>query len=627
MGDFLSPENALNNICVLFQAPHAHCLLYIVDEQGNEAPTLADVKAGDSNSETSNQQLFEEIENMNDDLISASVDDAVCPVHEDLGFDSNCDECTKLRDCVLSFQVHKRSFTCVKKNKFLRIHPKEGLGINVTEDKDELVIPICRFGFPKSPMLKTKYLLAISKNEDEKEVNQMRKDYRHIKCYDARHTQYHDTKENEADWRKYEKMTFFEYLEDLGMFKDISSSLPEEERKEKANERYMNALRVGIKGSAQVFLKRGTKDVFINNYNRILMLLVKSNHDIQYVSEMHAVANYLTNYMTKVEQAASPLMKSVEEATRNLPVMKKMRSLATVVDKKRESSIQECVYQIAGLPMSKFSIKVKYISTSHPKFRDGLLRGNIKDLDDNDPVLHFSIHQYYELRPEDTDDVDWESLSLAEFVAYYEITKNPSLRKKEMLIPLQENSGFTYRRSTTAVIRYYLNYEEPEDLARGLLILFVPFRDEFEDIHDKNVLDLVDLNKDLIEEKRNLFEKNVKLIGLIEEIQKLNQEREEEDEDEDPDQDRDLEGETTSEQNIEEFIKSAKANAKSQISSSIDMTVPTKDTLKERSILLNKGQRKLFQDICERYTCGHISQKPFYLFLSGEAGTGAKTTY
>ena len=53
MGDFLSPENALNNICVLFQAPHAHCLLYIVDEEGNEAPTLADVKAGDSNSETS----------------------------------------------------------------------------------------------------------------------------------------------------------------------------------------------------------------------------------------------------------------------------------------------------------------------------------------------------------------------------------------------------------------------------------------------------------------------------------------------------------------------------------------------------------------------------------------------
>ena len=49
--------------------------------------------------------------------------------------------------------------------------------------------------------------------------------------------------------------------------------------------------------------------------------------------------------------------------------------------------------------MTKSSVKVKYVSTVHPKFRDGLLKGNIQDLSENDSIFHLSIHQYYELRP------------------------------------------------------------------------------------------------------------------------------------------------------------------------------------------------------------------------------------
>ena len=38
-----------------------------------------------------------------------------------------------------------------------------------------------------------------------------------------------------------------------------------------------------------------------------------------------------------------------------------------------------------------------------------------------------------------------------------------------------------------AVLRYYLNYTNDEDLARGLLIFFFPFRDELKDIHSQDV--------------------------------------------------------------------------------------------------------------------------------------------
>ena len=50
--------------------------------------------------------------------------------------------------------------------------------------------------------------------------------------------------------------------------------------------------------------------------------------------------------------------------------------------------------------MTRSSAKVKYLSTVHPNFCDGLLKGNLDDCDDNEPVFHLSAHQYFELRPE-----------------------------------------------------------------------------------------------------------------------------------------------------------------------------------------------------------------------------------
>ena len=37
---------------------------------------------------------------------------------------------------------------------------------------------------------------------------------------------------------------------------------------------------------------------------------------------------------------------------------------------------------------------------------------------------------------------------------------------------------------------------------------------------------------------------------------------------------------------------------------------------------LTKQQRRLFDDVIERIASSNIDEKPFYLFLSGNAGTG-----
>ena len=143
-----------------------------------------------------------------------------------------------------------------------------------------------------------------------------------------------------------------------------------------------------------------------------------------------------------------------------------------------------------GLPMTKSSVKVKYLSTTHPNFRDGLLKGNIQNLGENESIFHMNSHQYYENRPVSSQNKDmiayceeelvedyWKNMCLAEFWSQYEIvygnkSQNKS-KKRTSLIPLINNKGYIRRRSNMAVLRYYLSYDNDEDLARGLLILFL----------------------------------------------------------------------------------------------------------------------------------------------------------
>ena len=70
------------------------------------------------------------------------------------------------------------------------------------------------------------------------------------------------------------------------------------------------------------------------------------------------------------------------------------------------------------------------------------------------------------------------------------------------------------------MLRYHLAYDNDEDLARGLLILFLPFRDEMADIHRQDVKQLLSEKKDMINAKREIFEKYKTMTDLINNIQK-----------------------------------------------------------------------------------------------------------
>ena len=164
------------------------------------------------------------------------------------------------------------------------------------------------------------------------------------------------------------------------------------------------------------------------------MELFGANHDLQICIDPYSVAQYISGYLTKNESGMSKLLRAVNEETTGLPQLEKLNALASVLDKHREVSIQEAVYRILGLQMTKSSTKVKYLSTVHPHFRDGLLKGNLEDLKENESIFHRSAHQYYESRPEESlnqekihyedDELQkdyWTNLCLAEFWSKYEI--------------------------------------------------------------------------------------------------------------------------------------------------------------------------------------------------------------
>ena len=273
--------------------------------------------------------------------------------------------------------------------------------------------------------------------------------------------------------------------------------------------------------------------------------------------------------------------------------------------------------------MSKFSTKVKYINTNHPHQREGLVKANYEELPDGESVFHMSPHQYYEMRPiENVDGINFEEMCLADFVANFEIRKTETKNS----IPLLDNTGFIVPRSKSAVLRYYLNFDEPEDLARGLLILFYPFRDEFLDIHDKDVMEILHDNSASIEEKRKVYEKNINLVDLIQEIETMHEEKNAEGEDEEePENVEDLPDEyqeTTSEDDIERFIKSMKSSAKNSVNKNSNLEPPSVEVLREKIILLNPGQRRIFDDICERLVDIDGGGGQFCLYVDGPAGAG-----
>ena len=151
----------------------------------------------------------------------------------------------------------------------------------------------------------------------------------------------------------------------------------------------------------------------------------------------------------------SILLKAVNNKAEDISNMELLNQLANVLDRNREVSEQEDFYRILGLPMTKSTVKVKYLSTIHPNFRDSLIKSKIKSFEKNESLFHFGPHQYYENRPveyvegvsyelDEQEENYWEDLIWSLYdIVYYD--KNNSKERSDKHIPLLNKCGYIKR--------------------------------------------------------------------------------------------------------------------------------------------------------------------------------------
>ena len=591
-------------------APHVHLLAWCKQMDGKPYPNIMDAKKEDISS------CLLEIQTAYDKVIKVMTDDDMDPA---------------LKLLVERFNNHSKcGFSCHKKKKVLKIGKNEGWGWAqpVPSNAEELAVPICRYGFCRNPSDETIALLGLNEDDPEEDVKRAKKDYLYIRKFLSRMTLVPkgEKREDQPNYKKLIAMSFKDYLKCVGMFDGIKEG-SEEEQMVKAKARYHWALRASIRGQMSVFGKRDMKSLFINNFNPKLMTLTKSNHDISYCGDPYSVAQYTTGYVTKAEAGMSALLKRIDEEYKTLPEIEKIKKFAACLDKHRECSIQECVYRLLGLPMAAFSVRVKYINTSHPEKRDGLLRRDLEELDETDSVFYPSPHQYYESRPDRWEEkvngkivsIDGKNMCLAHWLSQYDYFASGEPSKNGNGVLFCGRKGWFRRRRQRAVLRYYLRQDDERELSSGICILFLPFRNELNDIHSRDVIQLVAEHADLINDNRSIYERS-NLINDF--IKKLEQQKEQgQDDDVDTDEEDDDLFETTERYQLEEFQKDHdRAKAISSLPKDLDGI--SMFDLRGRITSLNLGQRAFFDEMCERCVDVDADKKPSYVYLAGEAGTG-----
>ena len=594
-------------------APHLHCMFWLVGENGEVPPTLFSEEVSDLHEEGKKLAEFAK------SFMQGSVHNMTCPEHSaDPG---DCALCKDFQSIVKRYQSHSHKQTCLKKNKIINISEKEGHGVSDGDcEGDYLIVQTCRFNFPKPPMDDTEFLLPFPENFDKKKLKKAKEDHLTIRKYLLRITHGENFRENEK-WKNFRDMSFNEFLFKVGMF-EPSKDLSDESAVKNARSRYLTALRCEVKGSGLLVLKRDPQDVMTNNFNKDLMRIHQANQDVQMITDPYAVAEYLSKYCVKAEAGQSSLLQNINKEAHETGQSSKdtLKKLTRQLDKGRECSMQEAIYRSLGFTMTKFSHVVRFINTNHPDHREGLLKSNLQDLEDGDSIFCNSLHDYYQARPRNSknSDFDWENMCLAEFVARFNVSKSKPSSKK--VIALQNKRGYIVQRTQECVIRYFLKYEHENEYYRALCILFLPFRDEKSDIHLQDVVSLYKENEDSIEAVRKRFEKHRAMVQAVrEQEEKRVNEPSSDDEDSDGEY---SDEETTTAGEMKDFQDYVKKQAQNQIRKYNE----GKEEMPEDEYLskidsLNSQQRKIFNDYVERIS-NPESEEPFYLYVGGEAGTG-----
>lgn len=133
---------------------------------------------------------------------------------------------------------------------------------------------------------------------------------------------------------------------------------------------YLLAIRSQLK-STKIFIKREPKSTRINQYNKKILGLMRSNMDIQFVLDPFSCIQYVVDYINKSQRGLSKLMRDCVENVQfgNFTVRQKLKAVSNTLYNGAEISAQEAAWCRLQLPMAQSSDGVEFINTSSMKVR------------------------------------------------------------------------------------------------------------------------------------------------------------------------------------------------------------------------------------------------------------------
>jgi hypothetical protein len=108
-------------------------------------------------------------------------------------------------------------------------------------------------------------------------------------------------------------------------------------------------------------LKRSVAEMYINDYNPVLLLIWKGNMDLQYIHDKSLILNrYITSYVTKSEKLASQAL--WEEINQSKSLRSSLKSFALKSLKNRQIGAYEIADKLLGYSLFEKSVSIKYLS-------------------------------------------------------------------------------------------------------------------------------------------------------------------------------------------------------------------------------------------------------------------------
>ncbi|XP_046810029.1 uncharacterized protein LOC124420612 [Lucilia cuprina] len=375
---------------------------------------------------------------------------------------------------------------------------------------------ICRFGIPHPPLPNTEILLPLPEDTNADDIK------RHINNF-----------ENIQDLLNAKLSSMEE--EQINSFERFLSN----ERINISYDDYILALRSSLK-QPKIFLKRSFKDRFINAFNSKILTMQRANMDIQFVIDAYACVSYIVNYINKSNRGVSKILQEVMEEIRagNFTVKQRLQHIGNKFISASEVSAQEASYNILGMHLSQCISPEVYINTFIPEKRVRIIksRQELEKLSsESTEIFQTNILDYYVQRPDILNNI-----CLAYFAAFYKFSK--SIRNTryqegeddyiesdidnsdEVGIPLRlrNNSGYVSKRAHPAIIRFpSFNVEVARsDYFRSLTMLYLPWRNEREELLENDNELTCTIHKTTIEQNRIQFEifKEGELDEIIQQV-------------------------------------------------------------------------------------------------------------